>query len=86
MTDHERLLIERITVNPNILNGRPIIREKWLTVDMVLGLLAKGATYEAVLQIHPTLEEADILACLAYAHYLVAGKKLPERFTTGGNG
>ena len=44
-------------------------------MDVVLGLLAKGATYEAVLQIHPTLEEADILA---YALYLVAGKNCPS--------
>lgn len=83
MTNHERLLIERITVNPHILNGSPIIREKWVTVAVVLALLAKGATHEAVLQMHPSLEEEDILACLAYAHYLVAGKGLPERFTRG---
>jgi len=83
MTDHERLLIERITVNPDILHGQPIIRAKWVTVEVVLALLAKGATHEAILQMHPTLEEEDILACLAYAHYLVAGKGLPERFTRG---
>lgn len=86
MTDCERLLLERITANPSILNGKPIIREKWLTVEVVLALLAKGATHEAVLQMHPTLEEEDVLACLAYAHYLVAGKDLPVRFTTDGNG
>jgi len=86
MTDRERLLLERITVNPSILNGRPIIRGKWLTVEGVLALLAKGATHEAVLQMNPTLEEEDILASLAYAHYLVAGQGLPSRFTTGGNG
>ena len=83
MTDHERLLIERITVNPDILHGQPIIRAKWVTVEVVLALLAKGATHEAILQMHPTLDEEDILACWAYAHYLVAGKNLPERFTRG---
>lgn len=49
---------------------------------MVLALLAKGAT-EPVLQMHPSLEEEDILASLAYAHCLVAGKGLPERFMRG---
>lgn len=86
LSSRERLLLERITINPNILNGTPIIRGKWLTVEVVLALLAKGATHEAVLQMHTTLEKEDILACLAYAHYRVAGKDLPERFTTGGNG
>ena len=86
MTHHDQLLLERITVNPGILNGRPMIREKWLTVEVVLALLAKGATHETVLQMHPSLVEEDILACLAYAHYVVVGKALPERFTTGGNG
>jgi|GEM_PF-5040522 len=85
MTNRERLLIERITVNPGILDGKPIIREKWVTVEGVLALLAEGATYEVVLQMHPRLEEADIWACLAYAHYVVAGLDLPNRFTTGGN-
>ncbi|RMH12764.1 MAG: DUF433 domain-containing protein [Gammaproteobacteria bacterium] len=78
----ERLLLERITVKPHILNGRPILREKGLTVEVVLALLAEGATYELVLQMHPDLEREDILACLTYASYLVAGKALPERFTT----
>ena len=86
MTNRERLLIERITANPDILNGQPIIRAKWVTVAVILALLAEGATYEAVLRMHPRLEEADILACLAYAHYVVAGKALPDRFTTRGNG
>jgi len=86
MTNRERLLIERITANPGILDGKPIIRAKWVPVEGVLALLAEGATYEGVLQIHPGLEEADIWACLAYAHYVVAGLELPDRFATGGNG
>lgn len=84
MTNRERLLIERITVNPDILGGKPIIRGKWLTVEVVLALLAEGATYERVLQIHPTLEQEDVLACFAYAHYVVAEKELPDRFAKGG--
>lgn len=85
MTTRERL-VERITAHPDILNGRPLIRGKRLTVDVVLALLAEGATYEAVLQIHPGLEQEDILACLAYAHYLVAGQGWPEQITKTGKG
>ncbi len=72
MSHRRRMLLERITVNPEILNGKPVIREKWLTVEVILGMLADGATFEGLRKIYPSLDEEDVLACLAYAYYLIA--------------
>lgn len=76
MLKHERQLLERITVNPSILNGKPIIRGYPLAVEQVLALLATGTTLDYVLKIYPVLDQEDILACLEYARRLVACMRL----------
>ncbi len=63
----ERRLIERITVNPKIFGGKPIIRGRCLAVEHVLGMLAAGDTAETILEGYPWLEPEDIQACLVYA-------------------
>ena len=63
--EHE--LLNRITVNPEICHGKPTIRNKRYTVDLILDLLSAGASHSEILDDYPKLEEADILACLAYA-------------------
>jgi uncharacterized protein (DUF433 family) len=60
-------LLKRITVNPEISHGKPTIRNKRYTVDLILDLLAAGSTHAEILEDYPSLEEKDILACLAYA-------------------
>ena len=64
--DVEKLL-ERITSNPNIYGGKPIIRGRRLAVEHVLGMLAAGDTTEILLECYPWLEREDIQACLLYA-------------------
>ncbi len=59
--------IERITVNPEICHGKPTIRNKRYTVDLILDLLSAGSTHQEILEDYPKLEEEDILACLMYA-------------------
>lgn len=63
-------LLERITVNPEICHGKPIIRNKRYTVDVILDLLSAGMSHQELLEDYPALEEEDILACLAYASKL----------------
>jgi uncharacterized protein (DUF433 family) len=65
MTEDE--LMGRITVNPAIFGGKPIIRGPRMAVEHVLGMLAAGDTPERLLQEYPFLEPADVQACLAYA-------------------
>jgi uncharacterized protein (DUF433 family) len=72
----EQKLLERITVNPNIFGGKPIIRGRRLAVEHVLGMLAAGDTPEVLLQGYPWLEKEDIQACLAYARRLVGHERI----------
>ena len=68
----EAQLLTRITYNPQIFGGKPIIRGRRLAVEHILGMLAAGDTPEIILQGYPWLEPDDIRACLAYAKRLVA--------------
>lgn len=63
----ENDLLKRITVNPQIFGGKPIIRGRRLAVEHVLGMLAAGDTAETVLEGYPWLEPEDVQACLVYA-------------------
>lgn len=74
MTDET--LLERITVVPAIFGGKPIIRGMRISVELILSLLAQGETQEAILDDYPDLEPADIRACLAYAHAVIAHDSL----------
>lgn len=57
-------LLERITVNPKIFNGKPIIRGRRLAVEHILGMLAAGDSPETILEGYSWLEREDIQACL----------------------
>jgi uncharacterized protein (DUF433 family) len=72
----ETKLLERITVNPKIFGGKPIIRGRRLAVEHVLGMLAAGDTPETILEGYPWLEMEDIRACLVYAHRLVGHERI----------
>ena len=65
-------LLQRITVNSNILGGKPTIRGHRLAVEHVLGMLAAGDRPETILEGYPWLKPEDIQACLVYAHRIVA--------------
>lgn len=69
-------LLERITVNPQIFNGKPIIRGMRISVEMVLELLSQGVTEEEILKDYPMLGLDDIRACLAYAKAVLANEEL----------
>ena len=60
-------LLARITTNPEIFGGKPIIRGKRLAVEHVLADLAAGETQDAILASFPFLQAEDIQACLLFA-------------------
>ncbi|NER50365.1 MAG: DUF433 domain-containing protein [Symploca sp. SIO1A3] len=64
---NEQQLLARITVNPKIFGGKPIIQGRRLAVEHILGMLAAGDTVETLLEAYPWLEREDIQACLIYA-------------------
>jgi len=63
----ENNLLNRITINPQIMVGKPTIRGTRLTVEIVLEKLANGESEENILVDYPILEKEDIRACLLYA-------------------
>ncbi len=64
-------MLSRITFNPAIFSGKPLVRGRRLGVEQVLGMLAAGDTTEALLAAYPWLEKEDVKedvqACLLYA-------------------
>ena len=72
----EQELIKRITVNPEIFGGKPIVRGKRLAVEHVLGMLAAGDSPDLILKGFSWLEAEDMQACLLYAHKLVSHERV----------
>ncbi len=62
---------ERITVEPDICNGRPVIRGTRIAAQTVLEFLAAGDSVEDVLEGYPNLTREDVQACLDYATRLM---------------
>jgi len=63
----DETLLQRITANPEIFGGKPIIRGMRISVELILSLLAQGETMEDILVDYPDLEPQDLRACLTYA-------------------
>lgn len=77
MKDTQRaILLERITLNPNIMTGKPTIRNTRLTVEHILKASAAGITFQELKEDYPFLEFADIQACLLYAAELVQSERV----------
>ncbi len=64
---NDQLLLERITLNPKIMVGKPVIRGTRLTVEFILNLLAHGATTAEILDEYNGLAPEDVQACLLFA-------------------
>jgi len=67
---------ERITIDPNVLVGKPVIKGTRLAVEFVIDLLAQGWTEQEVLRNYPGISEVDIQACLAYASAALRDEKV----------
>lgn len=72
----EQKLLERITFDPRIFGGKPIIRGRRLAVEHVLGMLAAGDSPETIVEGYSWMEVADVLACLAYAGRVVGNERV----------
>lgn len=67
---------ERITIDPTILAGKPIIRNTRLSVDFIVGLLAQEWTEPDILRNYPGLTHEDLVACLHYASEVLQAEKV----------
>ena len=73
---NEKELLYRITVNPEIMVGKPTIRGLRITVDQILKALAAGINTNELLEDYPELEKEDTKAALLYAAELVEEEKI----------
>ena len=62
---------DRITIDPDMLNGKPAIRGKRIAVYTIFDFLANGDSIEEILYHHPSLEKEDIYACIRFASSLM---------------
>ena len=69
----------KITLDPQVMGGKPCIRGMRVTVGTVVGLLAAGRTVPEILEAYPYLEEADIRDALGYAAWRVEEAEVPLR-------
>lgn len=63
----DQQLLKRITFNPKVMVGKPVIKGTRLTVEYILNLLAHGATVDEILEEYDGLTQEDIQACLLFA-------------------
>jgi uncharacterized protein (DUF433 family) len=69
----DQQLLARITINPDVLVGKPVIKGTRLSVEYILNLLAHGSTVEEILDEYPDLMHEDIQACLLFATKSLGG-------------
>jgi uncharacterized protein (DUF433 family) len=65
MTDKK--LLERISINPNVMAGKPVIRGTRLAVEFILNLMAHGATNQEIMAEYTQLSVEDLQACILFA-------------------
>lgn len=79
--DREALL-SRISVDPNVCFGKPCIRGHRIWVSLILDLLASGLSAPEILEEYPGLDEADVLACIAYGAEMSRERYIEVPFET----
>jgi uncharacterized protein (DUF433 family) len=75
MKKHSNLL-ERITINPKVMVGKPTIRNMRITVEQILKALGNGISENELLKEYPELEKEDIQATLQYAASIISEEKV----------
>ena len=69
--------LTRITLDPEVMGGKPCIRGMRMTVGTIVGLMASGRTVSEILAAYPYLEEEDIRESLSYAAWRVEETEVP---------
>jgi uncharacterized protein (DUF433 family) len=69
--------LDRITLNPSVMGGRPCIRGLRVTAGMITGLVATGHSRAEILKLYPYIEDEDITQALKYAAWRAEELELP---------
>jgi uncharacterized protein (DUF433 family) len=70
---------DRITADPKVLGGKPVVRGTRIAVSLVLEELAHNPDITELLAAHPDLTRTDVQACLAYAKAMVTGEEVSPK-------
>lgn len=73
---HPRQYKDRIIADPNIMLGKPVIKDTRITVEIILKKLSEGMTVEELLEAYPHLTREDILAALSYSADVISQEEL----------
>jgi uncharacterized protein (DUF433 family) len=68
--------LDRITLNPEVMGGKPCIRGMRVTVGMIVSQIAAGQSAESLLEDFPYLEREDITQALQFAAWLASGREI----------
>lgn len=71
--------LDRITIDPEVMGGRPCIRGYRVTVGIIVGLLAAKHSWEEVRGMYPFLEDEDITQALQYAAWMASEREVPVK-------
>jgi uncharacterized protein (DUF433 family) len=67
---------ERISLDPNIMLGKPVIKGTRIPVELILKKLSEGMTQEELIKAYPSLSKEDILAALSYSADVISREEL----------
>lgn len=70
--------LNRITINPDVMHGKPVIRNMRFSVTQMLELIAGGMSFDEILEDYPYIENEDIVACLQYAAKISETKQVVQ--------
>ena len=71
--------LDRITIDPEVMGGRPCIRGYRVTVGIIVRLLAAKHSWEEVRGMYPFLEDEDITQALQYAAWMASEREVPVK-------
>lgn len=71
MSRRELELLERITMNPDPANGKPVIKGTTITVEDILGLMGQDVSISDILKRYPNVSDTDVRACLLFAQKVI---------------
>jgi uncharacterized protein (DUF433 family) len=77
MADEQYTYKDRITINPHVMVGKPVVKGTRIPVERVVAYLANNPYLNDLFAAYPELTVEDVKACLAYAHHAVEEKRTP---------
>lgn len=66
---------QRITANPQVMLGKPVVKNTRITVELVLRKIGGGFSFEEIIEMYPQVTKEDILACVSYAASVLEGEE-----------